>query len=429
MQSIEDSILSAVMYHSDNMMVAVERGVNADWFVSNGDVWDEVLKAFNESEWNNRNCVSVLTKFGVYNNPRALDLCHKTPEWAGKSEEVGDAIEVFAIEFAKRTTLEVTQNGINLLVAGGDPFDISGSIVHELQNVDSLFSTGKERTTADIARDAFDIDTKISAGECVGLPFPWSRFQLKTFGVPFKAVTPLGGRDGMGKSRLAIFLTEFWVSQDIPTLYFAFEDSAERMLSNCAATHGGYDMFSIKRGNQNPSFMMRHKESIDHLVSKPLYIEDCPCTVERLVSAIARYKRKFGIVAVVVDGLKDVILTSGENQTTKEGHVNATLVRASKKYNVAILAISHLTDIEDGKWISKRNIRGTKTQSQSARMALMYQDAGFPDKITSRFKDECLDDCIVLECQKASYGDRGSVVLRPNMERGRFEEVIPGNAG
>jgi len=193
-------------------------------------------------------------------------------------------------------------------------------------------------------------------------------------------------------------------------------------MSNLAATHGGYDMFTIKRYHVPTEFMPNHESCMETVAKMPIYIEDVPCTVERLVSLIARYKRKHGIEGVVVDGLKDVILSKGESTTAQENHVNASMVRASKKYDVSIINVSHINKIDEDQWISKTKITGSGNQSKSSRMVLAYQDAGIPAEITSKYG--IYDDEVVLQAQKASYGSTGLVVLRPELERGRFVEVM-----
>ena len=103
------------------------------------------------------------------------------------------------------------------------------------------------------------------------------------------------------------------------------------------------------------------------------------------------------------------------------------VIRAAKKYDVAMVVVSHLTDLEDGKWITNRNIRGNKTQTQSSRMALMFQDSGIPASIKEKY--DIYGEEVVLECSKASYGEKGIVVLRPELHRGRFEEVVANATG
>jgi hypothetical protein len=51
---------------------------------------------------------------------------------------------------------------------------------------------------------------------------------------------------------------------------------------------------------------------------------------------------------------------------------------------------------------------------------LVYQDCVLP---ALQSKYGLWDDDIVLDCQKASYGESGIVCLRPELHKGRFVEV------
>ncbi len=422
MRNISKDILSACLLDSENLAQAIERGVAPDWFETNGILFGALTKLSEVQKWDRRSSINVLDAAGVYDkHPVAMDLSADAPEWAFNLEELGQALEVLAGEHAKRTLRSATQDAQLRLVNGDDPFEVGGLLASQVEDLDAVADATKQRSTSDVAGDSLEMDTLIANGERIGLPFPWFSFQRRTFGIPMKSVTPLFGRDGKGKSRLATYLAHSWISQGIPILYMPFEDTAERFMSNLAATHGGYDMFTIKRHNVPDDFMPRHQRCLEEVSKMPIYIEDVPCPVERVVSYIARYKRKYGIEGVVIDGLKDVIKSKGENNTTQEDHINASMVRASKKYNVSILNVSHINKVDDDEWISKSKITGSGNQSKSARMVLAYQDAGIPSSITSKY--QMYEDEIVLQAQKASYGSQGIVVLRPDLENGTFTEV------
>ena len=114
-----------------------------------------------------------------------------------------------------------------------------------------------------------------------------------------------------------------------------------------------------------------------------------------------------------------------DGTTGKEEFVSQNLTACARKYGPAIVPISHLTDLEDDKWISKRNIRGSKKQSQSARQVMIYQDSGIPSSIKEKyaFPYESERDNFVFQIAKASYGSKGEVALTKNLEHGKFDEI------
>jgi replicative DNA helicase len=328
----------------------------------------------------NSYCDTVVEK---YKHRLVIDLCTKTIDRAFREEDANELIQQLS-----------ESSGIAL---------------------------GNIRTLYDVARDAYSIDEKIQRGESFGLPFPWRSFQLRTFGIPARAVTPFAGRDGKGKSRCASYLTHHWVRAGIPILYFPFEDTSERLLTRMAATHGGYDTFDLRRRQSNGLLFEKHAKCLDEVSKLPLYVHDRAEKVSKIAEVIAYHKTKYDIQGVVIDGFKDIIAEGGENQTSRENGIMATLVEAAKAYDVAIVTISHLTKVEDDHWISKQYIKGSGTQTQSARMVLVLQDSGFPAGMSERWGD--MGNNVVLDCVKSNYGDTGVIVLEKDLEHGRFVEV------
>jgi len=411
------------MFDYENLQSAVESGLTREWFKesADGNLYAHIAGLAEKEIWNKRNAVTVMQAGGVFDKfPVALEYFSSPPDWAYSSEDFESAIDVLRSKYASRTIITASNNAILSIGRGDDPFDAMDSITKTLAGL-SEYESDRTQSIAEVATESFKIDEKIANGEPFGLPFPWSGFNRKTLGIPSKSVVPLAGRDGKGKSRLATYLAHYWAERGEPILYFPFEDTSNRMVSNVAATHGGYDMFSIRRHGATDRFMDNHSRCLSEVSKFPLYLNDYSTTVEKIVTTISRYKRKHGITGVVIDGFKDIIPSKGENQTQRENFIMAALVRAAKEYDVTIIPVMHLSKVEDDRWISKQSIKGSGTQTQSARMVLVYQDSGFPAGMTAKFTD--LDGCVILECQKSNYGERGSIVLKADFKRGRFVEI------
>jgi hypothetical protein len=407
--------------------MCLERGVTASWF-TNEKLFHELTISSASTKWNPKNSVAVLQGVGIFAKcSEALAIAEAVPNWAFKVEDVGEAIEVLAIDHSRDLLTNALTSARNRLSQGDDPYDVAGGLMALSERIDTLSGIG-EQTTIEMIEGALELDRKVAEGASLGLPFPWPSFQSKTFGIPFKGVTPMGGRDGAKKSRLAQFLTHFWVKQGIPILYFAFEDSKERLLSNIASTEGGYDMFTIKRDYVPEDFMPRHENASRRVGEMgSLYVEDVPCSVEALATTVAKFDRLAradghpnGLRGVVVDGFKDIIHSSGDGENGKVNHMTAYLVRIAKRHDLALIPISHVNKVDEDQWIFKGNITGAGNQFKSARMVLMFQDY-LPASCQAEY-GVCGDEAIILEASKCSYGTKARVCLRPVLEEGRFEE-------
>ena len=357
---------------------------------------------------------NMLEKVGGY------DYLTELQEDVASSFHVEHYAKIILEKHRARLVLERAADAIEKIGNGSDPDLVNLSLVADLETI----APPQPYTMDDAINEAAEQIEMILRGELVTLPFPWREFQHATFGIPIGAVTPLLGRDKTGKSRLAIQLVEHWVSlpEPLPTLVFAFEDRKSRYLQAFASTIGSYDSFTIRR-NPSPEHVKTVRASLERIKALPLYVVDDAKSAEDVAATIGAYKRKHGIKAVVIDGFKDIMATKGENRTGEENHIFETVKRAAGKYDVGVLQIEHTHDVLDYTWLSKRNIRGSKQRAQSARSFLIYQDCGFSEKLIARYGS--MDECIVLDCPACSYGDPSLVVLRPELERGRFVEVAP----
>jgi len=195
-----------------------------------------------------------------------------------------------------------------------------------------------------------------------------------------------------------------------------------------ASSLGEYDGFGMRR-RPSDTYIETAEKCMRKIGEMPLTVVEEARTSEQIVNEIGAFRRKHNIphetgFAVVIDGWKDIVESGGkENRTQSENHMFEHLKKGALRHNVGILSIEHPHDVEDNKWLSKRNIKGSKQRFQSARMALVYQDSGLPECICTEYGLGDGEGYVVLDCQSASYGEKARVILQPDLENGRFNEI------
>ncbi len=334
-------------------------------------------------------------------------------------------LTVLKVKRTAREAIQAAQEAISRINMTNDPSEALSLLEGRLSG---LHDPEEQQSVREIIDAQLDVDDRICRGIPVGLPFPWEKIQKATHGIPFASVTPLAGRDGRGKSWMGVALTEHWVNKlGIGILYMPFEDTSGRFAKRLACSIGEYDGFRLFR-NPTDQYMKTHHDCMNRLANLPIFMHDTPCKPEEIEAIIANHVKDHNIKGVVIDSFKDIMLPNGENQTSSEGAAMSALVRAAKKHNVAIVVIQHLRDLEDDAWISKREIRGNKVLTQSARLVLMFQNAGFPSEMLSKYG--LGDDDVVLEESKSSYGRKVALTLTMELEKARFvEKKELGNGG
>jgi len=392
--SFENELIAALYVSSENMNQAVEFGIRPDWFGTQelGLIYAFLAELAQSKTWTTNSSTNVMIAAGAFERfPWMLDICAEIPDWAFSLDDMGDAFEVIrgthGVNCLRKAALMISTRASD----GDDPFDIAADVMARLEELETIGSS-EERTLKQISVDLIALDQKIAAGEPVGLPFPWAELQRRTHGIPFSAVSPLCGRDGQGKSRLATFLAVQWARTGFAGLIFPFEDTELRCLRNASANLGEYDAFSVNNpyvsptfmGKHidaafsvnnpyvSPTFMGKHIDAIGEAVNLPLHICDYSTRIESIVGTIASHKRKYDIDWVIIDGFKDIAASNGENRTQEESRIMRALTSAARKYKVAIIPIMHLNKVADDKWISKQDITGSGDQTKSARNPLEW---------------------------------------------------------
>jgi replicative DNA helicase len=421
--SLENKIIPAVLFSSENLLTAIECGMNPDWFSdkNNRQRFEVLVELSEKEEWNIRNFAAVFQKNGLPSDFTNHEDSYNIEDWAFDRQDLVSVIDCFSVEYASRKVCDIATSARVRASSGEDPFDIAESMRSDLDNLDDN-DCSDEMTSPDIAEAAFEIAEKVNRGEPLGLPFPWEAFQKKTYGIPFGTVCPLAGRDKKGKSRLSAFLAYYWISSGKSILYFPFEDRKERFISNLAAAHGGYDLFTIQNGYASDKFMDTHLKCLREVSQMPIHIFDQSSNVEKICAKIRKHKRKNNIVGAVIDGFKDVISSKGENRTQQENHIMQSLVNSCGDTQVACVPIMHLNKMEPNTWITVDKITGSGKQSQSARMRLFFQDSGFPDGLLTDVSTDS-DRVVCLDCDAASYGNTAKILLEKDLEQGCFLPV------
>jgi len=267
-------------------------------------------------------------------------------------------------------------------------------------------------------------------GHVSGVPLPWTDFSQRTGGVQRRCVCPLLGRDGKGKSMLISKWLLFLGQNGIPALSLPMEDGADRQMRRMASSLGGYSTTELETGfvqdadgwsRMDDFTYAARREKAEHslrqVAALPVYFEDGYYTAEQISALCSSHKRRNGIQIVFIDGMKDVVPSRGENATKQEEHISRVFVQTAKDLDIAVVPVCHLSDIPDGQLISRRNLRGAKSQFQNARQVLIYQDSGF-----SSNNFIMTPNTIGLHMEKNNYGRETMLYLEPDFAVCDFRE-------
>ena len=319
-----------------------------------------------------------------------------------------------------RKLITICSEAIDELYKEKDPDLLSAKVSNELDSVKPAKLDDMKQSVNEALQEFQDV----ANGKQLSLPYPYVNFQRRTGGLPLRTISPLLGRDKTGKSRLACSWVVYWALLGIPILVFAFEDGKNRYIQTLAATLGEYDSFGVWQ-KPSPLYVQKGERYIKKILELPITVVEEAMTAEQIVARIGQEVRKNGTKGVILDGFKDVIATNGENRTQQENHIFETMKHGALKHNVAILDIEHVSKkAEKGKWIDRGDIRGSNQRLDSSRHFLIYQDSGFSDSLLTEYGLYSDKNYVALHCAANSRGSNAIAVLKPELEKGRFLEII-----
>jgi len=247
-------------------------------------------------------------------------------------------------------------------------------------------------------------------------------------GLPRKALIVLGARPGIGKTSLALNISDNACVQDLGTAIFSPEMSGQELITKIVSTRTGINYHRIQRGS------VRGKEEGDLVTSTArevgklkLVIDDTSAiTVGKIRARVRRIARRkdFNLSLVVVDYLQHMDTSGdGENMNYKIGEIVKGLKSLAKEMNVAVLLLSQFRRPKQGdekKWPGLMDFRDSGAIESEADIAIILHR---PVDQDSEASEEDKRDAR-LKIAKNRHGESNRVV-RMNWiyERGKFEEV------
>ena len=218
-------------------------------------------------------------------------------------------------------------NKINNIVSGNIDTDSIGTI-----------SDGVD----DVIKDLYESKSK----GCIGLDCGYPSLNYYLGGLQKGKVYIIGARASMGKSALAMNLSEY-VAREKNVLFISLEMDRREYAQRLMFSRAGIDITLVNTGRITDEQIQRVKEQEDYLKSLNLYIETkTPCKVSDVELSIIKLKSTKGSCdLVVVDYLQLLTPTgkSGKNRETEVAEMSRELKNLALKYDVPIIVLSQLS--------------------------------------------------------------------------------------
>ena len=343
--------------------------------------------------------------------------------------------EIVTEKHQLRKIITHSADAIDSCYSDKTPDEIITKITSELAGMEA---PEEEQSDAEIIRQHQDAMN----GNPNSIPTPFDSLTRRTGGVRRGMVTVLTGRSKAGKSMLKSFWLRYLAEKGFRGVDFCFEDKWE-ISKKRVASIGKYCISELDAGGRFipdkltgkftwfPVFQEQieaERLALAEVSAMPIWFFDKKVNVQQLRSVVAKYKRKHKIDYAFIDGAKDMKRPSGKyNDCGFEEEVSQALTEIAAEFDVALIAIHHLTKIAETELITPNNIRGSGNIVADSRAVYALQGdrngAGLDkyfDPLGLQRDDDGYVTTRVLECIVNNHGQSGKVWMGTDLSKCDF---------
>ncbi len=188
-----------------------------------------------------------------------------------------------------------------------------------------------------------------SRDELRGVPTGFKELDNKLAGFQKSDLIILAARPSMGKTSLALDIARgSAIKHKIPVCIFSLEMSSQQLVDRMLAAESRVDAWKLRTGRLTAeSDFARIRESLDHLSSAPIYIDDQPSNnIVKMRSVARRLKSDKNLGLIIVDYLQLMVPTESratDSMVQQVTEISRSLKHLARELEVPVLALSQLS--------------------------------------------------------------------------------------
>ena len=350
----ERSVLGALLLHAD--AVCDVQFLRADDFYlpRHQLIYHSILAAFNARNATDPIIVEEeLSRQGVLDDAggreQLLDLLESVVSAAG----IEFHAEIVREKAVQRQLLETCLDVARRCYENqGDAKEMLDEAERQIFEIARMDKSGDAHSITDILQQTFErIDRLRERGaRLTGLGTEFYDLDDLTGGLQSGELIVVAARPSMGKTSLALNLTERVAATKNAVAFFSLEMSSQQVIQNMLCCRSQIDGQAMRKGRITDQQYRRLQEEAERLYEAPIYVDDAPgLTITQLRAKCRRLKQKHDIEMVVVDYLQ--LMGAGGRVESRQQEI-ATISRGLKgiarELDVPVIALSQLNrDVEN----------------------------------------------------------------------------------
>jgi replicative DNA helicase len=420
----ERSVLGALLLHSDAVVDVTFQTPDDFYLPRHQLIYTTILTAYNSRHATDPIVVGEeLSRGGrldeVGGHALLMDLMEGVITAAGIVYHAEIVREKAIQRRLLETCLDVARRAYDNELDAKELLDEAERQIFEIARQDKA---GEAVSIADVLQSTFERIDRLREreGRLTGLGSDYYDLDDLTGGLQPGELIIIAARPSMGKTTLALNLTERVASQGAAVGFFSLEMSNQQVIQNMLCCRAQIDGQAMRRGRITDQQYKRLQEEAARLYETPIYVDDTPgISITQLRAKCRRLKQKHDIGIVVVDYLQ--LMSGGGRFESRQQEISAIsrgLKSIARELSVPVIALSQLNrDVEnrDDHRPRMSDLRESGAIEQDADVIiLLHRD----DYYKPTEENAGLAQIIIA---KQRNGPTGEVVLRFFREYMRFE--------
>jgi replicative DNA helicase len=277
-----------------------------------------------------------------------LDLAASVVSAAGVNYHAEIVREKSILRKLLETTLDISRMAYE---SGGDAKTLLDEAERRIFEIARVSMNTDIKDIGDILQDTFNRIELLRerAGRLTGLETGYHDLDDMMSGLQGGELLILAARPSMGKTSLALNLTERVAGRGNGVVLFSLEMSSQQIIQNMLCARSQIDGQAMRKGRITDAQMRRLQEEAANLYESDLFVDDSAgLTVTALRAKCRRLKSRHDIKMVVVDYLQ--LLTAGgrvESRQQEISTISRSLKSLARELDVPVIALSQLNrDVE-----------------------------------------------------------------------------------
>jgi replicative DNA helicase len=391
----EVSVLGAVLLSSDAANVALETLHSEDFYKpSHQQIFEIVRQLFDSNEPIDAVTVSEgLRRDGSLDRMGGIDFLTNLIDSVPSTSNVEYYASIVEEHALRRRLMKV----------GGDIGVIASNMTEPIAEVvdkaeQSVFAVA-ERRVGDGLQPIDDLlgpaiekaeELQRSGSTVTGISTGFRDLDKMLAGLHPTNLIIIAARPGMGKSALALNMSQNVALNGNSVAIFSLEMSREEIVTRMLCAKGRIDSQKLRTGNLNEGDFTKLSNAAGALYKQNIFVDDSPgLTVTEIRAKCRRLRRKPGLDLVVVDYLQLMNGSGQENRQQEIAMISRSLKSLARELHVPIIALSQLNravEAREDKRPRLGDLRESGAVEQDADVVMfIYRDEYYyPEKVESK---------------------------------------------